>query len=97
MVFAEPTHVPAPPAPDPETVYKEPDQNVVEKAYDASDHDRQLVIEEGSVAEPPSHTHGNDIAVEFEPASMTAAEDAPKKSYASIVSSQHNSFFIRKN
>lgn len=96
-MFAEPIHVPAPSAPDPAPVHKEADHNVVEKAYDASDHDRQLVIEEGSVAEPLSHPHGNDVPVEVESASMTAAEDAPKKSYASIVSCQHRNFFIPKS
>ncbi|PON73625.1 Splicing factor-like protein [Trema orientale] len=80
-----PTQIPAPPAPDPVTVHDEADQNVLEKAYDASDHDRQLVNEEVFIVEPPSHSHGNDVPVEVESASMTATEDAPKKSYASIV------------
>ncbi|XP_062106490.1 nuclear transport factor 2-like isoform X2 [Humulus lupulus] len=75
----EPTHVPARPAPDPEIVHEEAaDQNVDEKAYDASAHDR-------SVLEPPSRSHESDLPLEIESASTTAVDDAPKKSYASIV------------
>ncbi|KAF4385575.1 hypothetical protein F8388_010131 [Cannabis sativa] len=82
----ESTHVPAPPAPVPEIVHVEAaDQNVIEKALDASHHDRQLIIEEESVLEPPSHSHESDIPLEIESASTTAIDDAPKKSYASIV------------
>lgn len=86
MFFAEPNHVPDPPVPDPAIAHEDADQNFVEKAYDASEHERELVNENESVLENPSHSHGNDISVEFESSSTAALEDAPKKSYASIVS-----------
>lgn len=92
MLFAEPTHVPDPPTPDPVTVHQELDKNIVEKGYDALENERQFVHEEASVVEPPSHSHGNDVPVEVESVSMMIPEDAPKKSYASIVSCRHSEF-----
>lgn len=88
MLFAEPTHVPDPPAPDPVTSHQELDKTVVEKRYDGSENERRLVNVEASVVE----SHGNDVLVEVESASLTIPEDAPKKSYASIVSCQHRKF-----
>ncbi|ONI19024.1 hypothetical protein PRUPE_3G254500 [Prunus persica] len=81
----EPNHVPDPPAPDLETTQVEENQIGIEKAYDTSDHERQSANEKESDAEPPSYSNGNDVSVAVEPTSTTAQEDAPKKSYASIV------------
>ncbi|BBH00231.1 Nuclear transport factor 2 family protein with RNA binding domain, RRM-RBD-RNP motifs [Prunus dulcis] len=81
----EPNHVPDPPAPDLETTQVEENQIGIEKAYDTSDHERQSANEKESDAEPPSYSNGNDVPVAVEPTSTTAQEDAPKKSYASIV------------
>lgn len=92
-MFAEPTHVPDPPAPDPATAHVNADKNVVEKTYDASEHERELVNEKETLAEHPSHSNWNDVSVEIESASTTALEDAPKKSYASIVSLQKLCFY----
>ena len=96
MLFAELAHVPDPPAPDTVIGHRESDKNVVEKAYDASDHERQLVNEEPKNIEAPPHTHENDVPIEVESASTTALDDAPKKSYASIVSVQAQKLFNKK-
>lgn len=85
-MFTEPNHVPDPPAPDLETTQVEENQIGIEKAYDTSDHERQSANEKESDAELPSYSNGNDVPVAVEPMSTTAQEDAPKKSYASIVS-----------
>ncbi|KAB2610385.1 ras GTPase-activating protein-binding protein 2-like [Pyrus ussuriensis x Pyrus communis] len=82
-LFAEPTHVPDPPAPDLETTQVEENPIIVEKTYDTSDHEGQYATE--SDVEPPSYSNGNDVTVTVELASMTAQEDSSKKSYASIV------------
>ncbi|CAN6702376.1 unnamed protein product [Malus baccata var. baccata] len=79
----EPTHVLDPPAPDLETTQVEENLIVVEKTYDTSDHERQSTKE--SDMESPSYSNGNNVSVAAEPDSMTAQEDTPKKSYASIV------------
>ncbi|XP_048335261.2 nuclear transport factor 2 isoform X1 [Ziziphus jujuba] len=84
-IFAEPNHVPDPPAPDPATAHEDADQIVVEKAYDASEHERELVNEKKPVAEITSHSHANDVTVDVESSPAAALEDAPKKLYASIV------------
>lgn len=83
-MFAEPTHVPDPPAPDLETTQVEENPIIVEKTYDTSDHEGQYATE--SDVEPPSYSNGNDVTVTVELASTTAQEDSSKKSYASIVS-----------
>ncbi|GMN42098.1 hypothetical protein TIFTF001_011315 [Ficus carica] len=79
--YPEPTHVPDPPAPDPVTSHQELDKTVVENRYDGSENERRLVNVEASVVE----SHGNDVLVEVESAYLAIPEDAPKKSYASIV------------
>lgn len=83
-MFAEQTQAPDPPAPDLETTQVEEDQNVIEKAYDTSGQERQSANEKESDTELPSYSNGNDVPVAVESASTE--EDAPKKSYASIVS-----------
>lgn len=50
--------------------------------------ERQVSIEEDIVVEAESHLDENHISAVAESASSTTPEDAPKKSYASIVSSQ---------
>lgn len=79
----EQTQAPDPPAPDLETTQVEEDQNVIEKAYDTSGQERQSANEKESDTELPSYSNGNDVPVALESASTE--EDAPKKSYASIV------------
>ncbi|XP_015879817.3 nuclear transport factor 2 isoform X1 [Ziziphus jujuba] len=81
----EPNHVPDPAALDPATAHEDADQIVVEKAYDASEYESELVNEKKPVAEIPSHSQWNDVTVDIESSSAAALEDAPKKSYASIV------------
>ncbi|KAL6961173.1 hypothetical protein U1Q18_038936 [Sarracenia purpurea var. burkii] len=63
-------------------------QNVEEKAHDPIDNDRQLVNEEEVIVNHESHSDENDIPAVTDSTSSTAQEDTPKKSYASIVSSQ---------
>ncbi|KAH7532732.1 hypothetical protein FEM48_Zijuj04G0053500 [Ziziphus jujuba var. spinosa] len=67
------------------TAQEDADQIVVGKAYDASEYERELVNEKKPAAEIPSHSHANDITVDVESSPAAALEDAPKKSYASIV------------
>ena len=85
VLFAEPTRVSDPPATDPETSPVEEDGNV-EKSYDPSEHERQLAVEKEAVVQPPSHSNGDDVSTAVESSSSSAQDDAPKKSYASIVS-----------
>ncbi|XP_062151039.1 nuclear transport factor 2-like isoform X3 [Alnus glutinosa] len=81
----EPIHISDPPATDPETSTVEEDQNVVEKSHDPSQHERLLAIEKEAVPQPKSHSNGNDVSTAVEPSSSPGQDDAPKKSYASIV------------
>ncbi|XP_062151038.1 nuclear transport factor 2-like isoform X2 [Alnus glutinosa] len=85
VLFAEPIHISDPPATDPETSTVEEDQNVVEKSHDPSQHERLLAIEKEAVPQPKSHSNGNDVSTAVEPSSSPGQDDAPKKSYASIV------------
>lgn len=80
----EHTRVSDPPATDPETSPVEEDGNV-EKSYDPSEHERQLAVEKEAVVQPPSHSNGDDVSTAVESSSSSAQDDAPKKSYASIV------------
>lgn len=79
-------HVPDPPAPDPSTFVVEDDQNAAEKANEPSDRGIQIGNEKDAVEEPQSLLNGSEISIVAESASSSAQEDAPKKSYASIVS-----------
>ncbi|GLU01817.1 hypothetical protein SLE2022_191010 [Rubroshorea leprosula] len=83
MPTAEPAHVPRPPAPDVSTSNAEEHQNVAEKAYEPSDNEIQQGNEKVNT-ESQSWSNGNEVPV-GESASSSAQEDAPKKSYASIV------------
>ena len=60
--------------------------NNVAEVCDPSDNEEQSVIEEEAVVEPPTISSETEVptAVDSAPA---AQEDAPKKSYASIVGS----------
>jgi hypothetical protein len=91
-LFAEPIHISDPPATDPETSTVEEDRNVVEKSHDPSQHERPLAIEKEAVPQPKSHSNGNDVSTAVEPSSSPGQDDAPKKSYASIVSSWPKTF-----
>ncbi|KAE9449335.1 hypothetical protein C3L33_18745, partial [Rhododendron williamsianum] len=87
--------------PDPEPVYDPPEvdsttslieevqvQHVEEKPCDPVDNERQLVDEEEVVVEHEPQSDENHVLAVTESASYTAQEDAPKKSYAYILSSQ---------
>ncbi|KAJ7971072.1 ras GTPase-activating protein-binding protein 2-like [Quillaja saponaria] len=72
------------PPPDPTNSHVIEGQNVVENAYETSDHGKQLLNKE-VVVEPSSHSNGNDVPQAAELASSSAQDGAPKESYASIV------------
>ncbi|GLU10949.1 hypothetical protein SLE2022_277240 [Rubroshorea leprosula] len=78
-------HVPDPPAPDPSTFVVEENQNAPEKAHEPSDHEKHIGNEKDAVEESQSHLNESEISIVAESASSSAQEDAPKKSYASIV------------
>lgn len=63
-------------------------QHVEEKPCDPVDNERQLVDEEEVVVEHEPQSDENHVLAVTESASYTAQEDAPKKSYAYILSSQ---------
>ncbi|RVW31430.1 hypothetical protein CK203_086783 [Vitis vinifera] len=79
------THDPDPPVPDPATSVVEDDEIVIEKVYDPLENEEQLVNEEEDFTETQSHPIENDDSTIAESSSSSAQEDAPKKSYASIV------------
>lgn len=87
VLFAEPTRSSDPLATVQETSTLEVDQNVVEKSYDSSEPERQLAFEKEAVTLAQSHSNGNDATAAVESSSSSGQDDAPKKSYASIVSS----------
>ncbi|KAK9272392.1 hypothetical protein L1049_002764 [Liquidambar formosana] len=98
----EPTLVPDPPAQDPATSLVEEDKNIVEKAQDTLDNEKQLAKEKGVVMELKIHSNENDVSTVADSASSSALEDAPKKSYASIVkvmnrSSGHTKVYVPTN
>lgn len=90
--FLEPTHHPDPPAPDPLTSRLEEDQSVSGKIYEPSGHERQSANDEEYIMESPSHAVEEDTSAMVDSASSLAQDDAPKKSYASIVSAQMKNF-----
>nr|DAD31470.1 TPA_asm: hypothetical protein HUJ06_010320 [Nelumbo nucifera] len=81
----EPAHVPDHPALDQATSLPEEDLNDGEEVCDPSDNEEGSVIEEEVVVEPPDHSSQSEVHPAPESASSTVPEDAPKKSYASIV------------
>lgn len=89
ILSPEPNHVPDHLAVDqstPSIEEEEEDPNDVAEVCDPSDNEEGSVIEEEAVVEPPSVSSENVISTVVESA-PAAQEDAPKKSYASIVGS----------
>ncbi|XP_058186951.1 nuclear transport factor 2-like isoform X2 [Rhododendron vialii] len=86
----EPVHVYDPPEVDSTTslVEEVQVQHVEEKPCDPVDNETQLVNEEEVVVEHEPQSDENHVLAVTESASYTAQEDAPKKSYAYILSSQ---------
>ncbi|CAN4081637.1 unnamed protein product [Withania somnifera] len=82
----EPTHVP--PNLDQDGSYAEEVQHVEEKDNDSLEDGRQVGDEREMVVEAESHFNEDQNPANSESANSVAQEDAPKKSYASIVSSQ---------
>lgn len=84
FIFSEPAHVPDPSAPDPLPSVVEEHKKLAEKANESSDHEKQLVNDREIIVEDLSDE--NNVPVVVESVSSMIQEDAPKKSYASIVS-----------
>jgi len=88
-VLPEPAHAPEHPAVDPATSFEGEDLNDVAEVCDPSDNEEGSVVED-EVIEPSTDAGQNEVLTEVDStgvASAPAAEDdAPKKSYASIVS-----------
>ncbi|KAF3627679.1 hypothetical protein T459_04724 [Capsicum annuum] len=84
----EPNHVVDPSNFNQAGSYAEEAQHVEEKANDSLEDGRQVVDEREIVVEAESHFNEDQNPVNTESANSVAQEDAPKKSYASIVSSQ---------
>jgi hypothetical protein len=81
----EPIHISDPSPPDPANSHLKDRQIVAENAYEPSNHHgTQIVAENENIVEPDIQSNEND---DSQPAEITSSqEDAPKKSYASIVS-----------
>ncbi|XP_038695064.1 nuclear transport factor 2-like [Tripterygium wilfordii] len=79
----DPASVPDPPAPDPATSILDEDRNIAEEAYDPSEHEIQVATEDEAGVDFQPDSNGNYAAAVVE--TPSAQEDAPKKSYASIV------------
>ncbi|XP_020218429.1 ras GTPase-activating protein-binding protein 1 isoform X2 [Cajanus cajan] len=87
----EPSHVADSSAPDSTNSHANKGQIVAENAYEPSNHhERQIPVENEDNVEPRFQSNGNDDSQATELAS-SAQEDAPKKSYASIVKVQKGS------
>lgn len=88
ILSPEANHVPDHLVVDPATpsFEEEEDLNNVAEVCDPSDNEEGSVIEEEAVVEPPSISSENEISTVVDSA-PAAQEDAPKKSYASIVGS----------
>ncbi|KAJ4961751.1 hypothetical protein NE237_021661 [Protea cynaroides] len=82
---SEPAHVPDRPALDPATSLMEENLDNGEEVCDPSDNDDGSVIEEEVPVEIHTDLSQNETCPVAESASSTVQEDAPKKSYASIV------------
>ncbi|KGN63733.1 nuclear transport factor 2 [Cucumis sativus] len=80
----EPSHVPNHLTVEPPTALEEEDMNNVPEVCDPSSNDEGSVIEEEVVVEAP-HPSEHEVVVTAVDAAPVAQEDAPKKSYASIV------------
>ncbi|XP_057492366.1 nuclear transport factor 2-like isoform X2 [Actinidia eriantha] len=82
----EPDHVSNPPSTT--TTLMEEVQKVNEEAYDPFDNEKRVVREKEATLDCEPQPNENHIAAVTESTSSTAQEDTPKKSYASILSSQ---------
>lgn len=82
--FTEPSHVPNHLTVEPPMALEEEDMNNDPEVCDPSSNDEGSVIEEEEVVEAP-HPSEHEVVVTAD-AAPVAQEDAPKKSYASIVS-----------
>ncbi|KAL3636550.1 hypothetical protein CASFOL_018849 [Castilleja foliolosa] len=84
----EPAQVVDPPKPDQATPTVQDTETVEDKeneqVIDGTSHDRDIVVETGS------HLNKNHASASEDSVTSVSQEDAPKKSYASIVSSQTN-------
>lgn len=87
----EPTHGPDHLVVDSATPLEEEDLNNGAEVHDPSDNEDGSVIEE-EVVEPPPHSRENRSFPAVDP-TPEALEDAPKQSYASIVSLRYSFFF----
>ncbi|KAK3032567.1 hypothetical protein RJ639_036806 [Escallonia herrerae] len=83
----EPSYVPDPPVTDPATSHIEENKKIDETTHEPLDDDSQLASEKVTMDREP-HSDENRVSAVTEPASPSAQEGTPKKSYASIVSSQ---------
>ncbi|CAN0857795.1 Nuclear transport factor 2 [Linum grandiflorum] len=81
----EPSHVPDPSAPDSSTSVLVEDNVVGENEKQSSNYEKQLQQEKEIIVEPQYHSNRDQSSVVDESVSSAAQEDAPKKSYASIV------------
>ncbi|GFZ19234.1 nuclear transport factor 2 (NTF2) family protein with RNA binding (RRM-RBD-RNP motifs) domain-containing protein [Actinidia rufa] len=85
----EPVHVSDPPLADSTTTtLMDEVQKVNEEAYDPIDNERRVVSEKEATLDCEPQPNENHIAAVTESSSSSAQEFAPKKSYASILSSQ---------
>ncbi|XP_016477862.1 nuclear transport factor 2 [Nicotiana tabacum] len=84
----EPAQVVDPPNLDQADSYAEEVKNIEEKVHDSLEDGRQVGDEREIVVEAESHFNENQNHPNTESENSVAQEDAPKKSYASIVSSQ---------
>ncbi|KAK3012282.1 hypothetical protein RJ639_012952 [Escallonia herrerae] len=83
----EPSYVPDPPVTDQATSHIEENQKIDETTHEPLDDESQLASEKVTMDREP-HSDENHVSAVTEPTSPSAQEGTPKKSYASIVSSQ---------
>lgn len=88
ILIPEPAQVVDPPNLDQAGSYAEEVKNVEEEVHDSLEDGRQVGDEREIVVEAESHFNENQNHANTESENSVAQEDAPKKSYASIVSSQ---------
>ncbi|TXG57928.1 hypothetical protein EZV62_015757 [Acer yangbiense] len=101
LLYRESARVPDPPAADHTTSHVKEDQNISEEVYEPSEHEIRF-LDEKEVLESQSHEVEKDVSAMVELVPSSAQEDAPKKSYASIVkvtkgSSGPNKIYVPTN
>ncbi|KAL2528610.1 Nuclear transport factor 2 (NTF2) family protein with RNA binding (RRM-RBD-RNP motif) domain [Forsythia ovata] len=87
-VDPEPANVIDPPNLDQASSREHIVENIEEDVHDQVIDEREVSIDEDLVVESESHLNENHISAVAESVSFATQEDAPKKSYASILSSQ---------